>query len=77
MGRCARVPGPRPMSPARGPGAYSLVPVFPRKGPAMGVMWGAGMEQHTCPTRGVGICSCLMYFLRSLGSRLLAWVVRA
>lgn len=74
MGECAHVPGPRPLSHAWGPGTYVLGPLFPRKGPAMGVIWGEGREPHRCPTRGLGICSCLLYFLRSLGGRLQALV---
>lgn len=51
---------------------YALIAESTGKGPAMGVIWGAGVEEHECPTRGVGICSCVRYFLRSLGGRLRA-----
>jgi hypothetical protein len=42
----------------------------------MGVIWGDGLAPHECPTRGVGICTCALYFVRSLGSRIHAWWVR-
>jgi len=38
----------------------------------MGVIWGAGMEEDDRLAPGVGICSSLRYFLRSLGGRLRA-----
>ncbi len=40
----------------------------------MGVIWGEGVAPHECPTRGLGMCSCLLYSLRRLGSRLHAWL---
>ena len=38
----------------------------------MGVIWGDFIEEQERLTRGVGIRSSLMYFLRSLGGRLRA-----
>jgi hypothetical protein len=42
----------------------------------MGVVWGDGLAPHECPSQGVGICSCLLYFLRGLGDRVHAWLMR-
>jgi hypothetical protein len=53
---------------------HALISKSPGKGSEMGVIWGEGPEPHRCPTRGLGMYSCLLYFLRSLGGRLQARV---
>jgi hypothetical protein len=35
------------------------------------------MAPHECPTQGVGICSCMLYFLRGLGRRIHERLIRA